>query len=60
VGAELASHGKSWVLTGPDEMAYNEPGKDPVVKFTERALGGMRDTLEVAPASATIFKIPVR
>jgi len=60
VGAELASQGRSWVLTGPDEMAYNDPGKDPVVKFTEKALGGIRDTLEVAPASATIFEIPVK
>jgi len=60
VGAELASQGKSWVLTGPDDLAYNDPGKDPVVKFTQRALSGIKNTLEVAPASATIFEIPVK
>jgi len=60
VGAELASQGKSYVLTGPDEMAYNDPGKDPGVKFTEKALSGIRNTLEVGPASATIFEIPVK
>ena len=41
-------------------MAYNDPGKEPVVKFTEKALSRIKDTLEVAPVSATIFRIPVK
>ncbi|HEY7679837.1 MAG TPA: alpha-L-arabinofuranosidase C-terminal domain-containing protein, partial [Terriglobia bacterium] len=60
VGARLASQGKSWVLIGSDDMGYNDPGKDPVVKFTEKALTSINDTLQVAPVSATIFRIPVR
>jgi alpha-N-arabinofuranosidase len=60
VGAQLASQGKSWILTSPDDMDFNDPGKDPIVKFTEKALSGIKDTLEVAPASATIFEIPVK
>ena len=61
VGAQPASGtGKAWVLAGPDDMAYNDPGKDPVVKFTERAVGGLADALEVAPVSATIFHIRVK
>ncbi len=59
-GAQLASQGKSWVLTSPDDMDFNDPGKEPVVKFTEKTVTGIRDTLEVAPASATIFEIPVK
>jgi alpha-N-arabinofuranosidase len=59
-GARLAAQGKSWVLTAPDDMAYNDPGKDPIVKFTEKAVTGIRDMLTVAPATATIFEIPVR
>ena len=57
-GARLASTGTSWTLSAPDEMDYNEPGKPPVVKFNERALSGVENTLRVAPASATIFRIP--
>jgi alpha-N-arabinofuranosidase len=53
-GARLASTGTSWTLSAPDDMDYNEPGKPPVVTFNERALSG------VAPASATIFRIPVK
>jgi hypothetical protein len=41
-------------------MAYNDPGKEPSVKFTEKALSGINDRLEVAPVSATIFQIPVK
>jgi len=46
-------------VTGPDEMAYNEPVQEPVVKFTEKPVTGIQDTLEVIPVSATIFSIPV-
>ncbi len=59
-GTQLASQGKAWILAGPDDMAYNDPGKDPLVRFSEKAVSGIRDTLEVAPVTATIFSIPVR
>jgi alpha-N-arabinofuranosidase len=59
-GAQLASQGTSWVLTAGDDMAYNEPGKAPAVRFTERRVTGVQETLELAPASATIFRIAVR
>jgi alpha-N-arabinofuranosidase len=59
-GARLASHGESWVLTGSDDMAYNNPGRAPIVTFTGKALRGIKDTLEVTPVSATIFEIPVK
>lgn len=59
VGARLASQGTSWVLTAPDDMAYNDPGKEPIVKFTEKLVRSVREALQVAPVSATIFRIPV-
>ncbi len=60
IGTQLGGQGKSWVLTGPDDMAYNDPGKEPAVKFAEKTLSGVRDSLEVVPVSATIFELPVR
>jgi alpha-L-arabinofuranosidase len=60
VGAHLASQGESWVLTGPDDMAYNDPGKEPLVKFAEKPVKETNDKLEIAPVSATIFKFKVR
>ena len=59
-GAQLARQAKSWVLTSPDDMDYNDPGKEPIVRFTEKALSEIEDTLTVAPASATIFEIRVK
>src|ERR1017187_5819042 len=60
VGARLDSKGRSWVLSGPDDMSYNDPGKDPVVKFTEKSFNNIGNTLEVAPVTATIFEIRVK
>jgi alpha-N-arabinofuranosidase len=57
VGARLASQGTAWVLTAEDDLAYNEPGKAPAVRFVEKRVTGVQETLEVAPASATIFRI---
>ena len=59
-GAQLASQGRSWVLTAPDDMAYNDPGKDLTVKYAEKAVSGIKDTLTVLPASATIFEFAVK
>jgi alpha-N-arabinofuranosidase len=60
VGAQLAAQGKSWILTGPDDMAFNDPGKEPVVRFAEKAVSGIKDSLAISPASATIFEIAVK
>jgi hypothetical protein len=60
VGARPTARGKAWVLTGLDDMAYNEPGKDPAVRFAEKSVSGYGDMLEVSPVSATIFHVRVR
>jgi alpha-N-arabinofuranosidase len=59
-GARLASQGTAWVLTSEDDMAYNDPGQAPAVRFTETRVTGLEEALEVAPVSATIFRIAVR
>ena len=61
VGARLDSpQARAWVLSGPDDMAFNDPGKPPAVKFDEKTVSGVADTLEVAPVSATIFQIRMK
>lgn len=60
LGARLDSTGRSWVLSGPDDMSYNDPGKDPVVKFVEKPVSNIGNTLEVAPVTATIFEIKIK
>jgi alpha-L-arabinofuranosidase len=59
-GATLAGAGKSWVLSAEDDMAYNDPGKTPAVAFVEKPVTGVKNTLTVAPATATIFSFPVK
>ena len=56
-GARLASEGTAWVLTAEDDMAFNEPGEPPAVRFVETRVTGVQDALELAPASATIVQI---
>ena len=59
-GASFAGKGKSWILTGPDDMACNDPGKPPVVRFAERSVTDMRETLDIPPVSAVIFEMPAQ
>jgi len=49
-----------YMMQWSDDMAYNDPGKKPVVKFSEKPLKEINDQLEIAPVSATIFKFKVR
>jgi len=60
VGAQPAERGNSWILAGPDDMAFNDPGKEPAVRFAERAVSGIKNQLPISPASATIFEITVK
>jgi len=60
VGTRLEAQGQSWILTGPDDLAFNDPGKEPIVTFTEKPVKDISDHLEITPVSATIFKINAR
>ena len=59
-GAALAGTGTCWVLTGPDPMAYNDPGRPPTVAIEEKAVRGITDTLTVPPCSVVLFRLDVK
>lgn len=50
----VSGDGKMYVLTGPDDMAYNTPGQAPVVGVEEMALENT-GKLKVKPFSANII-----
>jgi alpha-N-arabinofuranosidase len=58
-GAQLAGEGMSWVITGPDRFAHNDPGKPRVVDIRQEPhrTGG---ELRVAPLSVSLFELRVR
>ena len=49
--------GRLWLITGPDKMAYNEPGKPAQVEIVERALDGVSNKLEVPPLSVCLYAL---
>ena len=59
-GAKLTGSGRRWEMSGPDPMAYNEPGKPPKVTVEESTVSGISDKLSVAPCSVTLFSLPLK
>ena len=57
-GATISGEGRVWCVTGPDEMAYNDPGKEPAVPITEATVPIPAGKLKVAPLSATVYRFP--
>jgi len=58
--AQLTGSGQRWRISGPDAMAYNEPGKPPKVTIEEKPLPGTLDKLSVPPLSICLYKLPAR
>ncbi|KPL11129.1 hypothetical protein AMJ85_04460 [candidate division BRC1 bacterium SM23_51] len=58
-GASLTGTGRLWQIAGPDEMAYNEPGKEPQVRIEEKACEGLTQRLELAPISVSLYALDV-
>jgi alpha-N-arabinofuranosidase len=56
----LSGNGKRWVITGPDPMSYNEPGKALQVDIVEGTVSGITDKLEVPPISVTLYRLEVK
>ena len=58
--ARMTGLGQTWMITGPDPLAYNQPGEKRKVdlhdEYREANLGG---TLTVPAYSITLFRIPV-
>jgi alpha-N-arabinofuranosidase len=56
-GARLSGSGRLFEITGPDPMAYNEPGEEPKVTIEETAVETISGSLEVAPASISLYAL---
>ncbi len=59
-GAQLTGRGTRWVITGPDEMAYNEPGGRTDVEIVESEVKRLRAYLKVPPMSVTLYRLNTR
>ena len=58
-GTALTGEGRVWTVTGPDPMAYNEPGVPPKVRIEEHALTGVTNTLQIPAVSVCLFELNV-
>jgi alpha-N-arabinofuranosidase len=59
-GVKLSGRARRWRITGPDPMAYNEPGKPPRVTIASDTVSGVTDTVAVAPCSVTLLAFDVK
>lgn len=59
-GADLSGKGWLWWITGPDENAYNAPGKEPQVRIQQKALTDVSNTLSVLPVSVALYRLEVK
>ena len=59
-GSSASAETEIWRVTAPNEMATNEPGREPSVKITGPETGKFGNNLKVGPASITIFRIPIK
>ncbi len=58
-GAEPTGKGEIWLISHFDPMAFNEPGKPPVVMVVEKQLSDISNTLDVPPLSICLYKLMV-
>ena len=58
-GTEIGPGTDVFTLTGPDDMAYNEPGREESVVVTGPEPVGNSKSYLVKPFSATLFRFPV-
>ncbi|MFH2000882.1 MAG: alpha-L-arabinofuranosidase C-terminal domain-containing protein, partial [Planctomycetota bacterium] len=56
-GARFADQAALWLITGPDEMAYNEPGKEPSVRIEEKPVPRFEGRLAIPSVSITLLVV---
>jgi alpha-N-arabinofuranosidase len=49
-----------WVIANDNPRAYNEPGKDLVVKIEDLPATDLSGKVSIKPVSITLFKVPVK
>jgi alpha-N-arabinofuranosidase len=59
-GVQLSGSGRLWLIANSDPMAYNEPGKEPMVAIKEQPVTGISGKLNVAPLSISIYKLTTK
>jgi alpha-N-arabinofuranosidase len=59
-GTRVADKGKQWIITGPDPMAINVPGKEPQVTIVEKSVLGLSGKLAVPGYSVNIFELEIQ
>lgn len=57
--ASAASQMEVYTLTGPDDMAFNEPGREESVRIEGPVLVNRGRTYEVSPYSISLLRIPI-
>jgi alpha-N-arabinofuranosidase len=58
-GKEAYGEAEIWNVKAPDDMSTNEPGRKPEVDIVGPEILKLSNKLTVAPASITIFRIPL-
>lgn len=56
-GVALSGKGRLWQITGPDKMAYNEPGKPRQVDIVEKSVRRISNKFKVPPMSILLYKL---
>jgi alpha-N-arabinofuranosidase len=59
-GVETGGEAKTWVITGDDPLAYNEPGQPRGVTMKAGDPVNLGETVSIKPLSITVLKAPVR
>ncbi len=59
-GMRISRTGRLWRISGDDEMAYNEPGKEPRVKIQEIDGAPFMSRLAVPPISISLFELELK
>ncbi|MEW6237806.1 MAG: alpha-L-arabinofuranosidase C-terminal domain-containing protein [Candidatus Omnitrophota bacterium] len=55
-GIKIGKEGKLWRIAGDDEMASNEPGKEPQVKIEESKIDNLGRKIVVPPMSISLYE----
>jgi alpha-N-arabinofuranosidase len=59
-GARVPKTARMWRISSEDEMAFNEPGKEPVVKIQELADAPFSSRMTIPPLSISIYELSIR
>lgn len=56
-GAKISGSGATWTITGPDPMAHNAPGEEPLVTIAEEQLTAFDGALSAPPFSVRLYRL---